>query len=134
MEETQKPKQPDIMLRLKHIAYCRSQTPISGMGLKDFVNYAKFQLCLITKRLEKDPVWDTYTQEEILIEFFAHKFNVDKNFVTEFELSMATGEVLDFSDWADLQMKREQEAKEAKLKDLEDNISFNPGDVIGGES
>lgn len=130
-EQKNKPKPPDAMLRIKHIAYCRSQTPVSDMDFKDLVNYARHQLCVVTNRLFKDPIWDEYTSEEILVEWFSHQFEKDPNFVKEFELGLAKGEILDFSGWADLQMKKELEAKEQRLKDLEDKVTFSPDDVMG---
>lgn len=129
--EVKKPQPPDVMFKLKHIAYCRSQTPLSDMTLKDFVAYAKFQLCFKTKTLFKDPIWDNYTQEEILVEWFSHEFESNPQLVKEFEIGMSKGEVLDFNSWADLQMKKEQEERAKKIRDQEDKVSFSPDDVMG---
>lgn len=132
---TEEAKEPTIdkFLKLKHIGYTWSQNSIGNTTFKTFVKYARFQLCLITKTLMKDPVWDEYTEEEILVEFFAHSFHNDPNFLKDFEISISKGEVLDFNSWADLEMKRNAESVEAKVLGQADKVEFQPEDVMGEE-
>lgn len=130
-EKAPTPSKPDRFLKLKHIGYCWSQSVVGDTKFQDFVKYCQFQLCVLNRVLMKDPVWDEYTQEEILAEYFAHAFQRDPNFVKEFEISLAKGEILDFGAWADLQMKLEAEAEEAKILGQEDRVAFQPEDVMG---
>jgi hypothetical protein len=129
-ESENKPK-IDRFLPLKHVAYCWSQGALGDTSLRDYVKYCKFQLCVLNHRLMKDPVWDEYSEEEIIAEYLAHAFQKDPLFVKEFEIGLAKGEVLDFNEWADLQMKRDKESEEQKIQDQEDRVSFQPDDVMG---
>lgn len=134
MMEQQEPakKVRDPLLRIKHIAYCLSQTPLEGTKYEDLVAFAKFQLASMAKKLLKDPIWDLYTGEEILVEYYAHMFTLKPDILKDFELSIATGDILDFNSWADLQIKQNEDEKRAKLGDLEDKVTFSPNDVMGG--
>jgi hypothetical protein len=82
----------------------------------------------------KDPVWNEYTEEEILAEFFAHAFQNDAQFQKDFELSISKGEILDFSAWADLEMKRSRDEEQAKVLGQEEKVKFEPEDVMGEET
>jgi hypothetical protein len=133
MEKKTKKKTPrDPFFRPKYIGYCWSETPLDKVMFEDLSNFAKFQLCLATNRLMKDPVWDSYTTEEILVEFFARKFSKDRNYLKEFELSLAKNEINDFGLWADKLIDMDNKEKEEKIKNLEENITFSPTDVMGG--
>jgi hypothetical protein len=129
MEQT-KPKS-DPLFRLKYIGFSWSNLAPGETTMEDFVNFCKFILCAKTHRLMKDPIWDEYRQEEIIAEFFAHKFHGDKDAVREFELQLAKGEILDFDAWADLQIKKDEEEKQEKIQKEADRISFSPDDVMG---
>ena len=133
MENKAPAKKPkDSLFRIKHIAYCLSQTPLEECTFEDLVQFAKFQLCTMTKRLMKDPIWDSYTPEEVLVEYQAHLFQLKPDVLKDFELQMAHGEVLDFNAWADLQIKMDEEEKRIQLGNQEDRVTFSPDDVMGG--
>lgn len=129
-EPTPKIKQPDLFLNLKHIGYCWSQNSLEST-YKDYVRYAQFQLCVLNKKLMKDPIWDDYTEEEILAEYYAHCCRLDEDFKKEIELRLAASEIIDFSDWADLQMKKTREEADAKIIGQADRVEFQPEDVMG---
>lgn len=135
MEKIQKKKAPppDKLLNIKYIAYCLNNTAPEKFTIKSFVNHAKFQLCLLTKTLSKDPVWDSYTGEEILVEYFAHVFHTNKNAVQEFEARLSKGDIIDFNAWADLMIERNAKEQDEKAKKLEDRVSFSPNDDVMGE-
>lgn len=122
----------DPQLKLKHIAYFISTLPTDTPTFDQYVKHCKFSLCILNKMLMKDPIWDLYTNEEILIEYYSHLFAKDKDAVSAFEMSIAGEEMLDFSDWADRQMKKNKEEMENTLGNMEDSVSFSPDDVIGG--
>lgn len=127
----QKPS-PDPLLRIKYLGYSLAKLS-SAPNMSDFVRYAKFQLCVRTKRLMKDPIWDTYTKEEILVEFYALKFDTDKKYLQEFEVQLLglPGATNDFSDWADREMAKEAKMKEHTLDNMEQRVEFNPADIMG---
>jgi hypothetical protein len=113
-----------------------SQLDSGQITLDDYVRYAKFFLCSKTKRLMKDPIWDSYTTEEILAEFFAHQFETNKRFLEDFEVALldSLGQSDDFSDWADSMMSKDKRILEKTLGGMEDRISFDPTkDVIGAD-
>jgi hypothetical protein len=83
----------------------------------------------------KDPIWDEYTKEELLIEYFSYKFSESEAFRSEFEAQMrgSKGVVDEFSAWADKQMKEDKEIVGDTLGSAEEKISFSPTDVLGDE-
>lgn len=123
----------DPYRNIKYMAYRLSELP-SPYNIYDLVRYAKFQLAAMTKTLLKDPIWDTYTAEEILVEFFGHQFLEDEDLKADFEkqIGLANKGVDDFADWADKQMAKSQIENEKILGGLEDKISFNPN-TMGDE-
>lgn len=125
-------KKADPLFRIKYLAYAQSQL-VSRGDFNDFVRWAKFQLCMVTRRLTKDPIWDLYTPEEILIEYYSHQFEKNKKFLLEFEMSLnsVNGVVDDFSAWADKQIEKSRKEREELEATLEHSVSFSPTDVLG---
>lgn len=76
----------------------------------------------------KDPIWDTYTREEIVLEYYAHEFNLDKELREKFESEMGdiNGKVMDFLAWANKQMAEEEKIRKMTLDQTEEKISFSP--------
>ncbi len=93
--------------------------------LADFINYCKFQLCRMSNRLMKDPIWDTYTKEEILVEYYASLFYGSKTEREKFE-STLQGADESTLDWLDRQVKENQEENKKKSQEMEDHVNFNP--------
>lgn len=128
MEKKPKPKDP--LTALKYRGYVRAITvPGEETTLEDFVSFAKFFLCKQTRRLWKDPIWDSYTDEEILIEYFAHLFFTDKSARTEFEVNAFSGTDTygeDIYDWLDRKIAENQAEREKKLDEMPDKVSFSP--------
>jgi hypothetical protein len=83
----------------------------------------------------KDPIWDSYTIEELLIEFYAHQFEDNKEFRLKFEYELDLGADLveDFVAWADRQIEKEVKIKHEQLGEAEGHIKFSPVDVLGDE-
>lgn len=106
------------------------ETPIV---LEDFVKFAKFRLSSEKRVLLKDPIWEQYSDEEILIEYFALLFEKDKNerekFAAPFRAKGKPHE--DFADWADRMIGESEKKMIEAAKTTEDSISFSP-DTIGG--
>lgn len=127
-------KKVDPYRGVKYIGYRMAQLP-DTYSLDQLVHFAKFQLAALTRTLLKDPIWDTYTIEEILVEYFAHQFHNNKEARTLFEaqLSDVSGAIDEFSDWADKEMAKEAKIREQTLGGTEDSVKFNPGEDIMGE-
>lgn len=127
-------KKVDRYLGIKHLGYRISQLP-NPYSLNDLLKYAKFILAEKSGRLLKDPIWDEYTIEELLMEFFAHQFHTNKEFLTEFEsangLAFTQDSLEDFVAWADKQIAEEGKIKEKLLDESEEKVSFSPDDVLG---
>jgi hypothetical protein len=97
--------------------------------MEDLISFAKFFLCKHAKLLWKDPVWDSYTDEEILIEYFAHLFAKDEIARKDFEVSIDAGTQIygeDIFEWLDRKVKENQEETKKKLEELPDRVSFSP--------
>lgn len=125
-----KKKKRDPYRNLKYLGYRLGQLP-ERYTLMQLVKYAKFQLAVKTRRLLKDPIWDEYTVEELLVEFYGHHFVENEDFRRRFEIEIGdvNGEIDAFSDWADKEMAKEAKIREGTLG--EDKIKFSPLDVMG---
>lgn len=134
MDESKKPPQKkkefDRLRNLKFKGYCRSFTaPGDEMSLDDLVIFAKFFLCRKSRRLWKDPIWEDYTDEEILIEYFAHLYAEDKTAKEEFEMDLNHEEGIvdeDAYEWLERKVKENQEELKKKIEELPEKISFSP--------
>lgn len=127
-------KRVDPYKGLKYIGYRQSQLPTT-YSLADLTKYAKFYLAHKTKTLLKDPIWDEYTVEELLVEFYAHQMVDNKEFRIQFESQMGDidGSVDDFASWADKQISEEAKIRDETLDQMEDSVSFDPSEVMGDD-
>jgi hypothetical protein len=127
--KVQKPKQ-DQFYTLKYKGYCRSQTPPDrDMQLDDFVRFAKNFLCVATGTLWKDPIWDTYTTEEILIEYYSHLYSKDEKFKKEFETALNMTD--DTYAWLDKMVDKNQKEMGTKKEELPERVEYSPVDTLG---
>jgi len=117
----------DGFFNIKYIGYCLSQLPPEEVksSFEDFVNYAKFQLCIDRNVLFHDPVWDRYNEEQILVEYYASVFSKDKEQRGRFEAQLQ-GEYTDIYDWFDKKIEENRKEMEATLGGTEDKLSFSP--------
>lgn len=105
-------KTNDGFFKLKFIAYAWAQLPPEGATFDDYVKYAKFALCEARGYLAEDPIWERYSDEQILIEYYALCFVRDESFRKEFEAALSgMGEQGKAAiDWMDAEIKKNQEA------------------------
>lgn len=112
--------------KIKYIGYVRAfLPPVPDPKFEDYVNKAKAHLCIATKTLFKDPIWDKYTDLEILAEYYTHVFLKDEDARKGFEEQLGiTSEITadEFADWAEAEL----------AKEYEDEIEFTPETI--GES
>lgn len=122
---------------LKFRGYCWAFTPPGNdFTLEDFVLFCKFYLCNKTATLWKDPIWDRYTDEELMTEYFAYLFSNDPDKKSEFEASRNLGSDLygeDIYEWLDRKIAENQREMEEQLESLPDNISFSPTSTEASE-
>lgn len=88
----------DLFFNLKSIAYHRTALPDANITKEDIINYAKWQICKSRNVLWKDPIWDDYTPEDILVEYFAILFDDNEENKEAFaqKLKPVTEEVYDW--------------------------------------
>jgi hypothetical protein len=120
-KEKAKPLNPlikDPFFGLKYIAYCRSKLPPEEAGRDDadIINYAKWQICKSRNLLFLDPIWDRYSEEEILIEYLTIRFDEDENVCKAFESQMQ-GVSLDDQEWFERMEKKYHEEQEKRAKE-----------------
>lgn len=129
-EKKQQSKDP--LLKVKYVAYCRAFVSATGesMTYEELLNYAKTYLCLKTSRLWKDPIWESYTDEELLVEYYTHLFTNDKDAKKLFEDSIDAYDK-DTYDWLDKMVEKNQKEMDEQAENMEDKVSFNPSDVLG---
>ena len=116
-------KKKDSLENIKYIGYCISQLPPKEATLEwdDFIEYVKFQLCRINKRLMKDPIWDEYREEELLVEYYAHLYHNSAEERNKF-INALGGIDEDIYSWLDSQVTKNQEEMNNSKKD---NINFS---------
>lgn len=114
-EEKREVKDP--FFGLKFIAYCRAYMPPEEVETEeeDMVAYAKFYLCQKRNILFNAEVWDNYTDEEILVEYFSIRFTEDEVLRGEFETQMKGVEKADY-EWFDKMTKKYEAEIEAEAK------------------
>lgn len=111
--------------RLRYIGYCWAKLPPGdddSFELDDFVAYCKFQLCRATNRLIKDPIWDEYTVEEILVEYYALLYHNNEEQAQEF-LKKLSGVSQNDYDWI---LAQDEENTQEVLDKEGDSIKFDP--------
>ena len=110
--------------RLRYIGYCWAKFPPDeeDIEFEDLVHHAKFQLCASSHRLAKDPIWDEYTPEEILVEYYAFLFHNSEEQARKF-LQRLNGVSESDYDWI---LEKTEEAETHMGEGEEDNISFDP--------
>jgi hypothetical protein len=96
----------DPFFGLKYIAYCRTGLPINDEDIDEeaLISYAKACICKARNKLWNDPIWDSYTQEEILVEYFTIRFE-SEDARKEFETKLISVKKSDL-DWFETAEKR----------------------------
>jgi hypothetical protein len=120
----------DTLINIKHIAYrmVQSNNDLEGRTWEDLINHCKFYLCNSRKVLFKDPIWDIYSDEEILVEYHAAVFSKDPDALKVFENYLLGGEEAheDF-DWMEAQVRENQKALNEYNKEDEE-FKLTPDD------
>ena len=131
-DQTKEKQIDDIFFNLRYIGYCTAFMPPEGIDadLKDLLNYAKFQLCQARNILMKDPIWDSYSDEELLVEYFAVLLSNDKEKKDEFATILAGGDP-DLLDWFKKMEDQNKKDLEKQLSKQKDELTFNPSDIKG---
>jgi len=117
----------DPFFKLKTIAYIRTKFPQGFETVNLFVDHCKTTLCFNLKIAYKDPLWDSYTDEEIIIEYYCHVYNTNKAEADKMRASFVKEE--DFFAWTEKMMKKNEEDLDKKREEMED-VNFSP-DIMG---
>lgn len=118
----------DGYFKLKYIGFTRAyMNPDNDpVTVEEFVAFCKTYLCNKNKVLFKDPIWDTYTDEELMVEYFAQMFLDDVEEAKKFSANFAeTAD--DTYKWLTEQTEKAEKENLEKIKELPDSISFKPG-------
>lgn len=109
----------DSLFGLKYIAYCRTGLHVNpdDEDSETIVSFAKWQICKVRNVLWNDPIWESYTDQELLIEYFCLKFDENDQLRKEFESKLVSVKKSDLA-W--------MEAMEAKYLAEQGKISEEP--------
>ncbi len=124
----------DQLKNLKNIAYRMVQTgdKLDNGTFEDFVNFCKNKICIAKNKYLFDPMWDNYSEEEIIIEYYTLQFSKDAELVTAFEnvLQFGDGNTSDNPDfdWMEAEVKKNEEALKRYNEDKPDEFSMSPAD------
>lgn len=123
-------KTEDKFFKMKYMGYCLAQMPPeeAETSLEDFINHCKFQLCVLSNRLLKDPIWEAYTDEDIIVEYFAHRVEKDQEFKDTLEARFK-GFDEDTYDWFDEMIEKNQEELKTfkeKVAEEAEEINYSP--------
>jgi hypothetical protein len=115
------------LFKLEYMAYCMSQMPPKDVPstLEDYVRFAKFQLSFEKHILMEDPIWDKYTDEQIIVEFMANLFMKNPKKLEEFEAKLL-GQDDNIYDW----FAENQKEMAQKIESMEESVKFVP-ETIG---
>lgn len=128
--KTQPSKKRDFLFPLMRRAYFRTNLAANEkVTMNDLVLFAKTYLAKKTNTLAKSPIWDAYTDEEMLVEYFSHLFAENEDFKKSFEEENGLVDTAVY-DWLDAQVLKNQVDMKKQLDSMEENISFVP---LGGE-
>jgi len=129
MTKPNKTAAEDPFKGLKHIAYCRTGI-VPDMSMPVLVDYAKWQICKIRKVLWHDPIWNEYTEEEILIEFFCINFDLSPEARTDFERSVLKPQSKDLAWFTEMEKKYAKQpsvkVEETAVEPIIDKIEVEP--------
>ena len=105
--------------RIKYIAYCLSGMPPEKVEptYEDLIYYARFQLSVEKRIPFNDTIFDSYTDEELLVEWYAILFYRNEELRNKFEITL-NGGISDDSDFLTSLTEKEPES-----------ISFKPEDI-----
>lgn len=113
------------------MGYVTSQVGLAGtVELADLVRFAKFYLCFKTNTLGKDPIWDEYTDEDILVEYYGRLYFEDEDLRRSFEATLGIDDDAVAADyaWLESKVKASETEAEAATADLPAKIEFVPSD------
>lgn len=83
-EKSPKKLKDEPWLGLKLIAAYRVKLPEEDVTDAILLDFAKWQICKSRNIMFRDPIWDDYTEEEVLIEFFGIMYDENEDLLTEF--------------------------------------------------
>lgn len=96
---------------------------------EDFVNFCRFQIALEKGMLFHDPIWNTLSEEEIIVEYQALLFAKRKEELAAFESQKAGDEAEDEIDWLEAQVAKNQAPTKAYNEEESDEFEFTPQDL-----
>ncbi len=110
-------KNVDPFLILKNVGFLRSQLPGKDSGITsfDYIAYARHHLCNKRNVLFLDPIWDRYSNEDILVEFFATQFDENEEFRNEFFKQLNDGKSEE-ENWFRTMEEKYKKAREEEVK------------------
>lgn len=118
----------DKLINLKHIGYTRAFMGIDNdISLPVFIDACKTYICARQKILFNDPIWERYSDEEIIVEYYSYLFIDNKSEREKFESSVDAASGSDTYDWLTSKVDELEAESEKKVNELPDRISFNPG-------
>jgi len=77
----------------------------------------------------EDPIWEKYTDEQIIVEFMANLFMKNPKKLEEFE-SKLLGSDDNIYDWFDKKIAENQKEMASKIESMEESVKFVP-ETIG---
>jgi len=124
-----KKKEVDILKKLKYVAFCTACMPEEKITFDDFIKFCKFQLCLKKNILLLDHIWDDYSNEDIIVEYYALLFATDlkerERFIKTLKGKLETEEE-DPTAWMDAAIEENQKELLKLVDNQEESVSFKP--------
>lgn len=122
------PMSLDPIQALKKRAYARSFGGLdTSLTVDDLVIMARAYLSRETHTLYNNPIWDEYTKEEIIIEYFSYRFVREQDLRETFEKehNVKDAEKEGIYDWLEEQAQSDGDAE----PEFEESIDFDPREV-----
>lgn len=106
---------------LKYIAWCRSQfvPDAAAAEAQDLIDHAKWVICRERSILFKDPIWDNYSSEDILVEYYSILLDINESFREETKAQLIEAKEDDYAWFEKMEKKYLEEMTQKFDKESE---------------
>lgn len=132
---SEKPNKKDLFFRIKYMGYCMANLPpqMEEWSYHDLIRSSKFYLARKWNKPMKDPVFRQYSEEELLVEYYAHKTVEDPEFAESIKNRVLGIETFEGEDDVAAAMEKEMELNKAEVEAYKQKMLLDKGDKIKDE-
>lgn len=116
----------DSLFKLRLIAFKQACLyEFEDPNKEDFIQHVRCQLSAYYKTPIKSNIWDSYTDEELIIEYFTTRFIEHPEMGKEFSYKLSP----DYKDDTDWLLRKAEEENQRLEEESEEDLSFSPNEI-----